>query len=140
MLRPTTQATYRGIIERFRNKYGQLPVRGLERKHVMAMLDQRSATPAAANNLLKIIRLLMRFAVERGWRQDDPTLGVKPLKNQTDGFHTWSEEEIAAFERRWPVGTRERLAFDLLLYTAQRSGDVRCMGRQHIRDGLIIVR
>jgi hypothetical protein len=26
--------------------------------------------------------------------------------------------------RRWPLGTRERLAFALLLYTGQRGGDV----------------
>lgn len=139
-LAPTTQRTYRGIIERFREKYGDLPVRGLERKHILAILDKRSATPAAANNLLKIIRILLRFGMERGWRTDDPTIGVKPLKMRQGGFHTWTDEEIAAFEARWPLGTRERLALDLLLYTAQRSGDVRVIGRQHVRDGRIVVR
>jgi hypothetical protein len=38
-------------------------------------------------------------------------------------FHTWTEDEIAAYERRWPVGSRERLAFALLLYTGQRVSD-----------------
>src|SRR5690606_24791552 len=128
------QRTYRGIIERFREKYGDLPVRGLERKHILAILDKRSATPAAANNLLKIIRIMLHFGIERGWRRDDPTAGVKPLKMRQGGFHTWTDEEITAFEARWPLGTRERLALDLLLYTAQRSGDVRVMGRQHVRD------
>src|SRR6202022_4595375 len=36
--------------------------------------------------------------------------------------------------------TRARLAFALLLYTAQRRGDVVHMGRQHIRDGALQVR
>ena len=44
------------------------------------------------------------------------------------------------FEAHWAVGTRERLAFDLLLYSAQRSGDVRQMGRQQVRDSAILVR
>ena len=44
------------------------------------------------------------------------------------------------FEAHWAVGTRERLAFDLLLYSAQRSGDVRQMGRQQVRNGAILVR
>jgi integrase len=53
---------------------------------------------------------------------------------------SWDEADIAQFEAYWAVGTRERLAFDLLLYTAQRSGDVRQMGRQQIRDDAILVR
>lgn len=71
--------------------------------------------PAAANNLVKVLRALMTFAVSRGWRPDDPNAGIKALKTATAGHHTWSEAEIAAFEAKWAVGTRERLAFDLML-------------------------
>ncbi len=49
-------------------------------------------------------------------------------------------EEIARFETRWRVGSRERLAFDLLLYTGLRRGDVARLGRQHVRDGVITLR
>ncbi|KQY66800.1 hypothetical protein ASD25_14795 [Brevundimonas sp. Root1423] len=139
-LRDTTKTTYRGIIERFRVKHGDKSVATIEAHHIRGMLDAKAATPAAANNLLKVLRALMRFAVERNWRSDDPSRAVKPLRNQTDGFHTWSEEDIAAFHARWPLGTRERLAVDLLLYTAQRSGDVRVMGRQNVKGGVIRVR
>jgi integrase len=100
---------------------------------------KKAETPAAANNLLRMIRLLMRFAIEEEWRCDDPTLGVKSIRIRSDGFHTWTEDEIAAFEERWPIGTRERLAFSLLLHTAQRRGDVILMGRQHVRNGKIRV-
>jgi integrase len=58
----------------------------------------------------------------------------------TGGFCTWTEEEIAQFEVAHPVGSRARLAFGLLLYTAQRRGDVVRMGRQDIQDGFIRVR
>ena len=44
-----------------------------------------------------------------------------------------------AYEKRWPLGTRERLAFDVLLYTAQRVGDVVRMQRSDIRNGVISV-
>ena len=53
---------------------------------------------------------------------------------------TWDETEIAQFEKRHAIGTRARLALALLLYTAQRRGDVVRMGRQHLRDGVITVR
>lgn len=139
-LSDTTKITYRGIIERLRADYGDFAVRGLKTEHVFKMRDQRKATPAAANNLLKVLRWLLAFAVERQMRSDNPAAAVKPLQYGSDGFHTWTEDEIATFENHWSVGTRERLAFDLLLYTAQRSGDVRKMGRQHVSGGFIRVR
>lgn len=111
----------------------------LEKRHVRDMVAKKADTPAAANNLLRMIRLLMRFAIEEEWRRDDPTLGVKAIRIKSDGFHCWTEDEISAFETRWPAGTRERLAFSLLLHTAQRRGDVIHMGRQHVRNGKIRV-
>lgn len=130
-----TRKTYRGIIERIRRDYGKLGVRGLKPEHVLRMRDKKKDAPTAANNLVKVLRWMMAFAVSRRYRSDNPCIGIKPLKVESDGFHTWSEAEIAAFEKRWPVGKRERVAFDLLLWTVQRSGDVRVMGRQHVRDG-----
>lgn len=62
------------------------------------------------------------------------------LRYRSEGFHAWTEHEIEVFEVKWPVGTNERLGFDLLLYTAQRSGDVRQMTVHQIRDGPVLVR
>ena len=42
--------------------------------------------------------------------------------------------ELKTFEARWPLGTRQRLAYALLLYTAQRVGDVAKMKRSDIVD------
>ncbi|WP_367399424.1 MULTISPECIES: tyrosine-type recombinase/integrase [Methylorubrum] len=52
-------------------------------------------------------------------------------------FHTWTEEEVARFEAHWPVGTRERLALDILLYTGLRRGDAARLGRPHVRNGVV---
>jgi integrase len=60
--------------------------------------------------------------------------------NDADGFHTWSQGELDRFEARWPLGTRQRLAFDLLLYTGLRRGDAVRVGRQHLRDSIIVLR
>jgi integrase len=84
---------------------------------------------------------MMEFAVTRNPRFADPTIGVKRLDTpKSDGFEPWSEDDIAAFEARWPIGSRERLAFALLLYTSQRRSDVIRMGPQHIENGRIKVR
>lgn len=139
-LAKSTRTTYRGILERLRLEHGEKTITGLERKHVRAMIAHRQGTPAAANNLLRMWRILMKFAVEEGLRVDDPTKGVKPIPNKTSGFHSWSEVEIATFEAAHAVGTRARLAFALLLYTGQRRSDVVRMGRQHVRGECIAVR
>ena len=65
---------------------------------------------------------------------NNPAIGVKKYKASGDGFHSWTEAEIAQFEERHPIGTRARLAFALLLYTAQRRGDVVKMGWQQLQD------
>ncbi|SHK13830.1 Site-specific recombinase XerD [Roseomonas rosea] len=132
-LAPATQATYRGIAERIRADHGDKLVGDLDAPRLRRLLDGKADKPAAANNLLRIFKYLMRYAVERGWRKDDPTQGVRKVRAKVKGFHSWTEEEIAAFEEKWPLGTRARLALALLLYTGQRRGDVVRMGRQHLR-------
>ena len=104
--------------------------------------ERRAATPHSANNFLKAMRGLFAWAMEHKHVTTDPTKGVTLLKGPNDdvGFHTWSEEELARFEARHAVGTRERLAFDLLLYTGLRRGDAVILGRQHVRDGVLMLR
>jgi len=87
-----------------------------------------------------MVRLLIHFAIDEGMRRDDPTIGVKGIRIKSEGFHTWSESEIAQFEDKHPVGTRARLALALMLYTGQRRSDAVRMGRQHIKEGRIRVR
>lgn len=134
-LKPTTQSTYRGVIERIRKDYGGLALRAVDSDVIRRMRDKRKATPTAANTLVKILRWMMAWAVERKLRPDNPCIGIKPIRITSDGHKTWSEAEVKQYEDYWAVGTRERKAFDLLLYTVQRSGDVRQMGRQHIKAG-----
>lgn len=139
-LAPVTQSTYRNIIDRFRETGGKLPADKITSAHVKKWIDNRADRPAAANTFLKVLRAVMRFAADRNMITADPTVGVRGVKNKTDGHHTWTESEIARFESHWRLGTRERLALDLLLYTAQRSGDVRQMGPQHIAGDHVQVR
>lgn len=82
----------------------------------------------------------MKLAIEAVMRSDGPTAGVRPVRAKSAGYHTWTEAEIAMLETAYPVASRARLAFALLLYTGQRRGDAVGMGRQHIRDGRILLR
>jgi integrase len=59
-----------------------------------------------------------------------------PPRPQSGGFAPWSEDDIAVYESRWPVGTRQRVWLDVLIYTGLRRGDAVRFGRQHVRNGV----
>jgi integrase len=139
-LAETSRITRRRILERFREEHGDKGIATLARMHVERMVNAKVATPGSALNFLVTLRGLMRHAINVGLRADDPTVGVRGPKFRSAGFYSWTEDDIAAFETKHPIGTRERLAFALLLYTAQRRADVIKLGRQHLRDGLLHVR
>jgi hypothetical protein len=96
--------------------------------------------PEAANNLLKILRVVLNFAVCEGVLAANPALAVKRYKKRGDGIHTWAEAEVSQFEAHYPIGSKARLALELMLSTGQRRGDIVKMGRQHIEGDCIAVR
>lgn len=119
---------------------GDLPFAAVERRTIIAGREKRASTPAQANNFIKAMRAVFAWAVDVEKAAVDPTKGVKMLSAKTDGFHVWTDGEVGAYEARWPIGTRERLAFDLLLYTGLRRGDAVKLGRQHMREGTFRIR
>ena len=44
------------------------------------------------------------------------------------------------YQAKWPIGTKERVWLDLLLYTGLRRGDAVTLGRQHIRNSVATLR
>jgi integrase len=116
---------------------GQQPFAKITTANIIAGRDRRAATPSQAKHFLAAMRGLFRWAVKAKLVKTDPTGGVDNLPlPKGDGFITWTEEHVAAYERRWPVGMRQRVWLDVLLYTGLRRGDAVRFGRQHIKDGV----
>lgn len=115
---------------------GEVPLEIFSDRHVREIRD-RKVKPGAANNRVKYISSMFAWALEakREGVLLNPTRDVKPVQYVTDGFHTWTPEEIAQYEERHPIGTKARLALALLLYTGARRGDVVTFGRQHVKAG-----
>lgn len=132
-LKPLTRKQRENIFRKVCETAGGERAADIERCHIVAGRDRRAKTPAAANNYLKTMRALFSWAVEEKHLTSDPTSDVKRLKVKSEGFYCWTDEDVAAFERRWPIGTRERLALAILLYTGLRRGDAARLGRQHMR-------
>lgn len=85
----------------------------------------------------ELSRGLFRWAKKAGLVKVDPTAGVGNPKCKTgDGFIAWTEDHVAAYQARWPVGTRQRVWLDVLLYTGLRRGDAVRLGRQHVSGSI----
>lgn len=118
--------------------YGHLPYAQLKREHVIAIMDKHADHPHAANNRLKALSAIFRWAVYAKKTTENPTAGVKKLRGRNpEGIHRWTETEVQQFEQRHPLGTKARLALNLLLYIGMRRSDVVKLGPQLERDGSI---
>jgi enterobacteria phage integrase len=125
-LRDTTRAGYASRIEALRKQHGHRAVAGLTRGRIInGILAPYADRPGAALSILKMLRVLIRHAIDIGLLQHDPSLGIRRPK--TEEIRSWTDAEIATFEKRWPIGTKQRLAFALMLYTGQRRSDVHRM-------------
>ena len=136
-LAPSTSRAYTLLVDRLDAAHGGLPVAGMTRAHVEKLIDQRAAAggPEAGNGQRKTLKALMKLAVRRGYRTDDPTAGVSKVarpKGAKHGNRPWTEADIAKFIARYPFGTREYLALQLLVCTAQRRSDVVKLGPHSI--------
>ena len=83
------------------------------------------------------MRGVLKWALNARLVKADPTIGVgNPASKKGDGFIPWTEEHVEKYEARWPIGTRQRVWLDVMLYTGLRRGDAVRLGRQHIKDGI----
>ena len=137
-LRTTTKIGYSSRIEKLRTKHGHRTVSGMTRAGIVTYMMQPYADrPGSALAMLKMLRVLIRHAIEIGLLNHDPSLGIKRPKTQE--IRSWTEDEIATFENRWPIGTKQRLAFALQLYTGQRRSDVHRMTWEDVNGNTIRV-
>lgn len=133
----TTRSSRRAILERFRADHGDKRIALIERRHIAVILE--GLKPFAARNWRKTLRDFFKFCINKGWMKFDPTQGVDLVRVRSVGFHTWTEQEIAAYEKQHAIGTRARLALALLLYCAPRRSDVVNLGWQHLKGDSINV-
>lgn len=64
--------------------------------------------------------------------------GIELEKPKIKGFPVADADDIDAFQQCWPLGTRERLIFDLALYNGAARADLAKLGRKIIKDDLLV--
>jgi hypothetical protein len=118
-LSPSSQRSYRVALKSILDAHGHRLVRDLPKEAARHIIEGIGAKrPGMANLTRSVLSKVVAYAIETGIRADNPFRGLKPYRLGT--YHTWTDAEIAQFERRWPLGTRERLARPIALHRAAR--------------------
>jgi integrase len=119
-------------------RVGALPLASFEERHIRRRRDVLAEQPGAANNFLKAARALFAWATERADETGvkvNPAKAVKRVQYVKRQYHVWTPDELAAYRKTWPIGTKQRLAVELGIGTGQRPSDIRQLGRQHMKGG-----
>ncbi|MBI2713157.1 MAG: tyrosine-type recombinase/integrase [Rhizobiales bacterium] len=131
VLRDTTKTGYSSRIETLREQHGLRSVMGLTRERIESgILGPYAGRPGSQLAILKMLRVLIRHAMslERGnplKLSADPSEGIARPKGHE--IRAWTDAETAAFERRWPIGTKQRTAYSLMLFVGTARVDVHRM-------------
>ncbi len=125
------------------DRFGEVPVAALEKAHLYSWWEELHAERghAMANGILAVCRLLLSYAVLKGWRRDNPAreLGIETVPPR---LVIWLPAECEAF-----VATAERMgltevadAFVLGLHTSQRLSDVLALVEDRVHNGRVRLR
>jgi len=145
-LDPSTQKARRGILDSLCEEpisnenpdtIGSLPFASMPTAKVRALRDRKSDLPEAANGRVKALRQVFKYAIaaEIPGADRNSARDVPYIKTGSQGFYTWTIEEVRQYIDRHPIGTKAYLALALLLFTGQRRSDVVAFGRQHTKNG-----
>lgn len=138
-----TQKDYRKFLVRFENNAGDIGVKEIRRKHVIAWRDQLAKSDGAhyANYFVRVLRILFSYAIDIDELPPDqnPAKGVSAVKYKKQKPQPWPQEKIDAARAARGYDDKTRLMFELLYCTGQRIGDVLAMKWTDIRGDALHV-
>ncbi|MFD1330731.1 tyrosine-type recombinase/integrase [Methylopila musalis] len=136
----STQSWRRRALDRIcREKDGGFwPAAAMDAYAVGELRDELANQPSVANTRLKALSALYKWAAAKKHVPANPVVGVARLKYASAGHHTWTLDEIETFRARHPLGTKARLAMELLFCTTGRREDAPRLGPQHLRRGRVV--
>jgi integrase len=135
-LKPSSRQLYRYALDPLSKEHGHRSVSQMTPEAIERVVNRIGEKRPGMGNLTRaVVRALMKYAVKAKWRKDNPAIGIEPFRQGE--HHTWNDAELKQYEDKWRLGTRQRLAYALLLYTGQRVGDVAKMNRADVSEGLI---
>lgn len=141
-LKPRTRKDYLKYLSKLETNAGDVTVKSIERKHVIAWRDQlaKAETPHYANYFVRVLRILLEYGIDVGEIKQNPAKGVGAVSYEKRTRDPWPKEMIQAARAARPHADRTRLLFEMLYCTGQRIGDVLSACWGDVRGDAIEVR
>ena len=117
--------------------FGEMPLGNFTAKMVRIVRVRKADAPDSGNARGKALRQAFTWALEFEHARANPAKEVAYFATGSEGFHTWTIEEMETYRARWPLGTRPRLALEILALLGVRRSDVVILGRQHRRGDVV---
>jgi integrase len=124
-------------LEWLRERYSHGRAAKLRAQDIEAILAEKAEAPHERRSLHRVLRALLDFCLAQGMIKNNPARAIKLKAPTTKGFHPITDEEVAQFEAKFPIGTKARLAFALCFYTGSRRSDAYRTGPANCRNGRI---
>ncbi|WP_235891512.1 tyrosine-type recombinase/integrase [Thalassobius litoralis] len=94
--------------------------------------DAWADRPGAADNLIKTIRAVYEWSIERGEIAHNPAAGIAAINKRPKGGATpWTPDDLLRFREVHPKGSTPYLWLTLQAFTACRIGDAIWLGRSN---------
>ena len=118
----SSKERWRTRCDTIRQFYGSAVLDDLTARHIKKDLSEFEGH--SANNRLKVWRSLCKFWDQQGMIDINIAMQVAMRETEkTDGFAPWTRQDFADFRAFWPVGSKERLAFELMYRTCAAIAD-----------------
>jgi hypothetical protein len=117
-------------------KFGAERAKAMTQEHIEILRDRKADSPNAGNERLKILGQVFKLAKAKRWVPVNIVIGTERLEVDEGGHDTATDEHIEAYFRKHTSGAGW-LAGIILTKTGVRVSDLRILGRQHVKKGLL---
>ena len=139
-LAPSTRAAKHKRLDWIRQAVGEGRYAAMKPGHVERLMEKKGG-PVAANRLKKDLGQLFALAAKRyGLAGQNLAKLADAHKMRSQGFHTWTDDEIESFRAAHPTGSKARLALEIFLCTGAARQDAAALTRRSIRGPRLFYR
>lgn len=102
-------------------------------KQLIKLRDELIDRPAAADDMIEKVRVMYSWALDNGYVDSNPAIGIKKIYRKGKGATPWVIEEVYKYTKHHAKGSMQHRAITLLLFTACRIEDLTILGPKHIK-------
>lgn len=140
-LAASTRRGYQQCLGKIETWGADMPLRVIDEASVQHLKHALRATPAYANAVIRVLRLLLEHGRRQSWLRANPALRPGLAASEPMGL-IWPREAVLAFVAAADAAGRPSLGTAVLLneWLGQREGDILRLPRTAYRNGSLLIR